>query len=74
MSCHPSIFASFWLVLFAICFSPAVPTLASAPPDAKLSDAFKAMLTMADPAQRELQNGRLAAYKALWSHADDITL
>jgi ketosteroid isomerase-like protein len=32
------------------------------------------MLDKVDAAQLELQNGRAAAFKALWSHADDITL
>jgi ketosteroid isomerase-like protein len=32
------------------------------------------MLSAVDAAQLELQNGRPAAFKALWSHADDITL
>jgi ketosteroid isomerase-like protein len=35
---------------------------------------FQAMLSKVDTAQLELQNGRPAAFKALWSHADDITL
>jgi ketosteroid isomerase-like protein len=35
---------------------------------------FQAALAAMDAAQRELQNGRPAAYKALWSHADDVTL
>lgn len=35
---------------------------------------FKEMLTRVDAAQLELQNGRPAAFKALWSRADDITL
>ena len=37
-------------------------------------DDFEAMLARVDAAQLELQNGRPAAFKALWSHADDITL
>ncbi len=32
------------------------------------------MLVKMDAAQLELQNGRAAAFKALWSQADDITL
>ncbi|HSB29464.1 MAG TPA: nuclear transport factor 2 family protein [Pyrinomonadaceae bacterium] len=42
--------------------------------EAKSSDGFKDMLRRVDAAQLELQNGRPAAYKSLWSHADDITL
>jgi ketosteroid isomerase-like protein len=35
---------------------------------------FLAMLAKLDAAQLELQNGRPAAFKALWSRRDDITL
>jgi ketosteroid isomerase-like protein len=35
---------------------------------------FLAFLAQADAAQNELQDGKPAAYKALWSHADDVTL
>jgi ketosteroid isomerase-like protein len=35
---------------------------------------FQAMLEKVDAAQLELQNGKPAAFKALWSQADDITL
>ncbi len=35
---------------------------------------FHAALGKVDAAQRELQNGRPEAFKALWSRADDITL
>ena len=39
------------------------------------SDAdFEAMLEKVDAAQLELQNGKPAAFKALWSQGDDITL
>ena len=38
------------------------------------SQEFEAMVARVDAAQRELQNGRPEAFKALWSHADDITL
>ena len=37
-------------------------------------DDFEAMLARVDAAQLELHNGRAAAYKALWSRADDVTL
>jgi ketosteroid isomerase-like protein len=42
--------------------------------EAAASQEFEAMLARVDAAQRELQNGRPEAFKALWSHADDITL
>jgi len=35
---------------------------------------FQVMLAKVDAAQLELQNGQPAAFKALWSHADDVTL
>ena len=35
---------------------------------------FAAFLATVDAAQLELQNGRPAAFKALWSQADDVTL
>lgn len=37
-------------------------------------DGFVAALDAADAAQLEFQHGRPEAYKALWSHADDVTL
>jgi ketosteroid isomerase-like protein len=43
--------------------------------DAKTPDKeFQSALAGMDAAQLELQNGRPEAYKALWSHADDVTL
>ncbi len=41
---------------------------------AAAGDDLEAMLARVDAAQLELQNGRAAAFKALWSHADDVTL
>jgi hypothetical protein len=38
------------------------------------ADDFTTFLARVDAAQLELQNGRPAAFKALWSHADDVTL
>ena len=74
MSCRRSIFASFSLIVFLVCFNPALKARASDPGGAKLTDGFKAMLTAVDAAQVELQNGRPASFEALWSHADDTTL
>jgi ketosteroid isomerase-like protein len=51
-----------------------VETRAQASRETKPAEDFRAMLTRVDAAQRELQSGRPAAFKALWSHADDITL
>jgi ketosteroid isomerase-like protein len=41
---------------------------------ARTGGGFKEMLARVDSAQLDLQNGKPAAFKALWSHADDITL
>jgi len=41
---------------------------------ARVSAEFAAILIAVDATQLELQNGRPAAFKALWSHADDTTL
>ena len=37
-------------------------------------DGFAAMLASVEAAQRELVQGRPESFKALWSHADDVTL
>ena len=42
--------------------------------DVRADDAFLAFLDQVDRAQLELQNGKADAYKAVWSHADDVTL
>ena len=42
--------------------------------EAAAPEEFQAILAKVDAAQLELQNGRPAAFKALWSHADDVTL
>ena len=38
------------------------------------SSSFDAMLAKVEAAQVQLLNGRAEAFKALWSHADDVTL
>ena len=61
-------------ILVAFC-SVACLTVLAVPGGAASPDAeFSEMLAKMDAAQLELQNGRPAAFKALWSHADDITL
>lgn len=35
---------------------------------------FQTFLAKLDAAQIELQNGKADSFKAMWSHADDITL
>jgi ketosteroid isomerase-like protein len=42
--------------------------------DGRPAEDFEAMLARFDAAQLELQNGRVAPYKALWSQAGDVTL
>jgi ketosteroid isomerase-like protein len=42
--------------------------------ETRVGEDFQAMLAKVDAAQLELQNGKPAAFKALWSHADDVTL
>jgi ketosteroid isomerase-like protein len=51
-------------------------TVARVPVARELSakDDFKGMLRKVDAAQLELQNGKPAAFMALWSRADDVTL
>lgn len=39
-----------------------------------VDEEFQAMMAKVEAAQLELQNGRPAAFKALWSHTDDVTL
>jgi hypothetical protein len=51
-----------------------VQAQAQAVGETKVSEEFQAMLTRVDAAQLELQNGKPAAFKALWSHDADITL
>ena len=41
---------------------------------ALINKEFHAALVKVDAAQLELQNGKPEAFKALWSHADDVTL
>ena len=56
------------LATLTLSLSNANAQRAAAPAD------FLAFLDKADAAQLELQKGRVDAYKALWSHADDVTL
>ena len=42
--------------------------------DAANDTEFRAMLVKLDAAQQEFHNGRPDALKAIWSHADDVTL
>lgn len=63
----------FWLTIFGVL--PVMgPKTVEAVQKVKPNEDFRAMLVKVDAAQLELQNGRPAAFKALWSHGDDITL
>ena len=53
---------------------PCVAAPKAAQRQAEVDREFHAALVKVDAAQLELQNGRPAAFKALWSRADDITL
>ena len=61
-----------WLTAFGIPCYGVVLTMESQDP--AVAKDFQAMMAKVDAAQLELQNGRTAAFKALWSHADDVTL
>jgi ketosteroid isomerase-like protein len=67
-----------WTIAAVVAVAFAGFAARTAPPVAAqltpLNAEFAAFLSKADAAQRELQNGDPAAYKALWSHADDVTL
>jgi ketosteroid isomerase-like protein len=63
--------------LAAFSLPPDPGTEAARDPGARMprpGEAFEDMLARVDAAQLELQNGRPAAFKALWSRADDVTL
>jgi ketosteroid isomerase-like protein len=57
-------------VLSAACLAAFAAPSGAESPNAE----FQAMLVKMDAAQLELQNGKAEAFKALWSHADDVTL
>ena len=68
-------FATIVVTIGSIVF--AMPSVAAATPgerQARIDKEFQAALVKVDAAQRELQNGRPEAFKALWSNADDVTL
>jgi len=60
-----------WLMAFAF---PCVAAPIAAERQALVNKGFHAALVKVDAAQRELQNGRPEAFKALWSQAEDVTL
>jgi ketosteroid isomerase-like protein len=52
----------------------ALSLVGSAYSQGKSNGEFEAFLALADAAQIELQSGKAEAYKAVWSHGDDVTL
>jgi ketosteroid isomerase-like protein len=72
-----AIMVTVWFTVLGILCDGALPAMGSqaqAGRRAAVDEEFQAMMAKVDAAQLELQNGRPAAFKALWSHADDITL
>ncbi|MEX0879884.1 MAG: nuclear transport factor 2 family protein [Thermoanaerobaculia bacterium] len=72
-----AIMVTAWLTAFGIpCHGapPAMESQTQAGRETAVGEEFQAMMAKVDAAQLELQNGRPAAFKALWSHADDVTL
>jgi len=62
------------LTAYGITHEETALALKSAPVVRQDEAEFQAMLGKLDAAQQEFHNGRPAALKALWSHADDVTL
>lgn len=66
-----------WLTALGIPTGAAPRVIEAEPQTARapaVSEEFQAMMAKVDAAQLELQNGKPAAFKGLWSHADDVTL
>lgn len=61
-------------MLVALCSVACLAVLAGPVRAAAPDEEFQTMLAKMDAAQLELQNGRAEPFKALWSHADDVTL
>ncbi len=60
------------LILFLALAAAAASSFAQSA--GKLPKEFESFLKAADAAQVDLQQGKAAAYKGLWSNADDVTL
>ena len=72
-----AVVAVVWLSAFGnpcVAAPSATESWAQSEREAVVDDEFQAMLDKVDAAQLELQNGRPAAFKSLWSHTDDVTL
>ena len=66
-----------WLTAFGISCTGVTSVMNSPTPVVRgpsVADDFQATLAKVDAAQLEIQNGRPEAFKAIWSHADDVTL
>ena len=67
-----------WLTAFGISCTGVTSVMKSPTPVVRGSSVaahdFQATLAKVDAAQLEIQNGRPEAFKAIWSHADDVTL
>jgi hypothetical protein len=70
------IVAAWWLACAVPCVAEIHPVRSQAQSAnaVRTDKEFEVFLDRLDAAQLELQNGRPDAFKALWSHADDITL
>ncbi len=76
-STSTKIIAAVWLLTFGLLCHSAPPVAESQTVSEKPRadhQEFLAALTAADAAQRELQSGNAAAYKAIWSHSHEVTL
>lgn len=72
-----AVISVFFITLVFGCASAGITPVAettSGDESAARSREFHAFLDDVDAAQLELQNGRAAAFKSLWSHRNDITL
>ena len=73
----PSLISAVWLIAFGASFGVGLKIVVAQTDvrrETKVTEEFQHMLTQMDAAQIELQNGKPAAYKALWSQADDVTV
>jgi ketosteroid isomerase-like protein len=62
------------VVVAAVALGSPNPSAESRPSAPPANDDFESFLKRMDAAELEILNGNPAAYKALWSHADDITI
>ena len=60
--------------LMLIAGAAAAPQSPSTPASPSINQSFDAVLEEVEAAQVQLVNGHAEAFKALWSHADEVTL